>query len=155
MPSSFPAHQAQQHDQSTNLEYLPSATAGQTLAYGEFVTLSGASAIRAGADPTVILGISEVDSEKAKTLTPNGKIPIRVLNEATVLCMSSATDPVEATHRNQQYGITRSGTTGFWQVDTAKTGATARVEVIEVDPTQGKWYVRVIAQYLAAGTIIS
>jgi hypothetical protein len=38
--------------------------------------------------------------------------------------MSSATTPVEATHLGQEYGITKDATTGFWQVDVSKTGAT-------------------------------
>lgn len=153
--SSFPASQGFRHDESVNLEYTPSATAAETLLYGEFCTLSGATVVRCGADPATILGLSEVGSEFAKTLTPNGKIPVRVLDSGTVLRMSSATDYVDATHNAQSYGITRDGTSGFWRVDVAKTGASARVLVVAGDTTGNQWYVRVIAQYLLADTIIS
>ena len=155
MATNFPASQVYGHDHSTNLEYTPSAVAGETLTYGQFCTLSGATVVRCGADPAGILGISEVDSEAAKLLTPNGKIPIRVLDAATTLRMASATTPVAATHIGQTYGITRDGTSGNWLLDTAKTGASARVLVVATDDAAGYFFVRVIAQYLIGDTIIS
>jgi hypothetical protein len=124
------------------------------MGYGEFVTLSGATVLRCGADPATILGLSEVVSESARVLTPNGKIPIRVLNPEMVLVMSSLTVPVDATHLNNSYGITRDAN-GIWQVDVAKTAGSARVTVVRLEIALGFWYVKVIASVLLNDGIAS
>lgn len=154
MASLFAARVAYGHDKSIVEEYTPSQVAGETFIYGDFVTLSGVNAIRCGADPATILGLSEVVSENARLLTPNGKVPVRTLTSECVLALSSATTPVEATHLNQSYGITRAAG-GQWQLDVAKTGLSARVTVVRVDVGQGIFYCKVIAQYLLNDTIVS
>lgn len=152
----FPVTVAYDHNKGSYVEeYTPSQSAGETFGYGDFVTLSGATAKRCGTDPSTILGISEVVSESARLLTPNGKVPIRVLDPEMVLVMSSTTVPVDATHLNNSYGITRDSTTGIWQVDVAKTGGDARVTVVRLEIALGFWYVKVIASVLLNDGIAS
>lgn len=151
----FPARVAYLHDSSVVEEYTPSQTSGETFGYGDFVKLSGSTVLLCAANPASILGISEVVSEAARVLTPNGKIPIRALQSRTVLCMSSTTVPVDATHLNVQYGITRDATTGIWQVDVSKTGVNARVQVVRLNIAEGLWFVEVVAAYLANSTVVS
>lgn len=150
----FPARIAYGHDFTVNEEFTPSATAGETMAYGEICTLASNVVKRAGADPASIIGLSEVDSEKAKLITPNGKIPIRVLSEKATLIMGSDTVPVEATHLNQAYGIVRDATTGFWKVDVSDTTNT-RVVVVRLNIAEGLWYVRFLGANLADSGIVS
>lgn len=150
----FPARVAYGYEHTVVEEYTPSATAGETLAVGELATLAANVVKRCGADPASIIGISEVDSEKAKTLTPNGKIPIRVLTENATVIMGSDTVPVEATHLNVAYGIVRDGTTGFWKVDTSDTTNT-RVTVVRLNVDEGLWYVKFLAANLADSGIVS
>lgn len=150
----FPAQVAYNIDLSTNEEYTPSQTAGETFGYGDFVKLVANVVKLCGADPTSILGISEVVSEAARVLTPNGKVPIRVLAPGTVLTMCSDTVPVEATHLNVAYGIVRDAGTGIWKVDTTETTAT-RVEVIRLNIAEGIWYVKMLAANLANSGIVS
>lgn len=154
MPSMFPMQIAYGHDKSTVEEYTP-GTAANAFVVGDFLILNGVQARVAGADPAAILGISEVNSADAALLTPNGKVPVRQITSELVLQMCSDTTPVEATHLGQLYGITKDATTGFWKVDTAKTGGTARVYVDRLDVAKGIWYVKVIAANIASGTIIS
>jgi hypothetical protein len=144
-------------------EFTPSEVAGETFIPGDFVELDGANdwVERAAADPTTIVGISEVDSEGNRTLTSNGKIPIFVLDSRVTLAMSSATQYSEATHRGNTFGITRSAA-GHWRVDVAKTGGDARVLVVEGDARllpNGEqlniWYVIVLAANLAFDGVAS
>lgn len=158
MPSEFPAYATKFVEKSQVEEFAVSQVAGEVLLVGDLCVWDAPNGWveRAGADPAAgtIVGISEVDSEKARVLTPNGKIPIRRINVDTVFALSSATDYVEATHRNQEYGITRSAN-GRWRVDTAKTGASARVVVRDgvvanFGPGQGNiWLVQFLAEFIA------
>lgn len=150
----FPAQVAYNIDQSVNEEYVPSQTGGETFGYGDFVKLVANVVKLCTADPPSILGISEVVSQNARLITPNGKVPIRTLSNQTILMMSSLTVPVEATHLNVQYGITRDAN-GNWQVDVAKTGASARVEVVRLNIAEGLWFVKVIPAYLPNTNIVS
>jgi hypothetical protein len=151
----FPAQVAYSIDQgSLNEEYTPSQTGGETFGYGDFVKLVANVVKLCTADPPSILGLSEVVSQNARLITPNGKVPIRTLSNQTVLLMSSLTVPVEATHLNVQYGITRDAN-GNWQVDVSKTAGSARVEVVRLDIAQGFWYVKVIPAFLPNTNIVS
>jgi hypothetical protein len=144
----FPMQTAYGHDNSTVEEYTPGVGAS-AFVVGDFVVFSGGTANVAGVDPAAILGFSEVRSEDAKLLTPNGKVPVRQITSMHVLQMCSDTTPVEATHLGQQYGITKDGTTGYWKVDVAKTGAAARVYVDRLDIAKGIWYVKVLRANIA------
>lgn len=150
----FPARVAYDHNKGSYVEeYTPSQTAGETFGYGDFVKLSAATVLRCGADPAAILGLSEVVSESARVLTPNGKVPIRVLDPEMVLVMSSLTVPVDATHMNVAYGIARDAN-GIWQVDVSDTTNT-RVTVVRLDIANGEWYVKVLASVLTNDGIAS
>ena len=151
----FPAHVTRGEDQHSRVEeFTPDVTV--TMLVGDFGVWDDSNnwLERCGADPALIAGISEVDSVQAALLTASGKIPHRLLEAGVVLCMSSATDYVEATHRSVQYGITRS-TAGNWRVDVSKTGASERVLVLDGDPATNKWYVTPIAANLQFDGIAS
>ena len=148
----FPVTVAYDHNKGSYVEeYTPSQTGGQTLGYGEFCVLTAAVILRCGVNPAAITGLSEVDSEKARVLTPNGKIPIRVMNSEMTLVMSSLTVPVEATHLNNVYGITRDAN-GIWQVDVAKSGI---LTVVRLDIPNGFWYCKILASVLTNDGIVS
>jgi hypothetical protein len=103
-------------------------------------TSDSAQVKRCGADPTLIAGISEVDSADAAAITPNGKVPIRIITGASlILALASSTTLVAATHVGNSYGITR-GSDGFWRLDTSKTTTSSRVRVIGVDTEQNIAY---------------
>lgn len=152
----FPAAVAAYTERSDVFEYTPSQVAGETLLVGDLCVWDDGNnwVERAGANPTAIIGISEVSSEAARVLTPNGKIPIRQLNERVIVALSSTTTLTEAAHRQQEYGITRA-TGGQWQLDTSKTGGTARVLVIDVDETLQIAYCRFLSEFLATDGIDS
>lgn len=154
MASEFPMQTAYGHDKSTVEEYTP-GTAANAFVVGDFVILSGVEARVAGANPTAILGFSEVRSEDAKLLTPNGKVPVRQITSEHVLQMCSDTTPVEATHLGQEYGITKDGTTGNWKVDVSKTGGNARVYVDRLNIAEGIWFVKVLAEFIGTDGIDS
>lgn len=153
----FPAYVSYNEDVGSVVEeYTPSQVSGETMVVGDLAVWDGANdwVERAGADPTAIVGICEGDSEEGRQLTTNGKIPIRTLNSKCRLSMSSATTYVEATHRGNEYGITRSAA-GHWRVDTAKTGGDARVLVIDGDPDTNIWTVVFLAEFLSTEGIDS
>jgi hypothetical protein len=79
MASMFPMQTAYGHDNSTVEEYTPGVGAS-AFVVGDFVVFSGGTANVAGVDPAAILGFSEVRSEDAKLLTPNGKVPVRQIS---------------------------------------------------------------------------
>lgn len=150
----FPATVAYDHNKGSYVEeYTPSQTVGETFGYGDLVTLAANVVKRCGADPATILGISEVVSESARVLTPNGKVPIRVIGPEFVLQMSSLTAAVEATHLNVSYGIARDAN-GIWQVDVSDVVAT-RVTVVRLDIPNGIWYVKFLAANLLNDGIAS
>lgn len=152
----FPVTVAYDHDKGSIVEeYTPSQVAGETFGYGDFVFLAANVAKLCGADPASITGLSEVVSERARLITPNGKVPIRTLNSEATLQMCSDTVPVEATHLNVAYGITRDPATGIWKLDTAKIGAAARVTVVRLLIPEGIWVVKPIASFLTNDGIAS
>jgi hypothetical protein len=145
--SLFPAYVTRGEDQHSSVEeYTPDTTLN--LIVGDFGVWDDSNnwLERCGTDPALIAGISEVDSNEAAALVSNGKMPFRLLRAGVILCMSSTTTYVEATHRGQEYGITRSSE-GFWQVDVAKVTTDARVVVIDGD-AEGRWYVSPLAEFL-------
>lgn len=154
MASLFPVYVAYNHEKSVVEEYTASTTGGETFGYGDFVKLVANVCKLCTADPPTILGISEVFSTNARLLTPNLKVPVRTLSSECVLAFSSATTPVEATHLNQIYGITRTAG-GIWQIDTAKTGVSGRVTIVRLDIGQGIWFGKVLAANLTNAGIVS
>lgn len=131
--SEFPAYMAYGHEHTRNEEYVPSQVAGETMIVGDLCVWDGANnwVQRAAADPTAIVGLVETDSEAHRVLTPNGAIPVRRLLPGAVIALSCGTLLSGTTHRNNEYGITRSAG-GRWQLDTTKTGASARVKLVRI-----------------------
>lgn len=155
MATDFPMQTAYNIEKGlTAEEFTPSQTVNENLLVGD-LGIQGASPgtiKRSGADPAAgtILGFSPVNSELARVLTPNGKIPIYRITSDAVFCLSSATTPVEATHLNQEYGITRSSA-GNWRVDVAKTTTDARVKVVRLNVAEGKWFCIFLAEFIDDG----
>lgn len=136
-------------------EYTPSAAAGEIAARpGELMYFDTADQLlkRCGADPSLIAGISEVVSESAKVLTPNGKIPFRLLKPMAGVRMCSATTLSEA-NVGVAYGIARLAS-GAWGVDTTDTSNT-RVIVYRVDVGTNAAYVHFLAGNLQFDAIVS
>lgn len=158
MASDFPLTvTAQVEHGSEVMEFTPSQTAGETSAKaGELMYFDTATQTvkRCGANPALILGVAEVVSESARVLTPNGKIPIRILKPNALVRMCSATTPAE-THRltTLGYDITRLSS-GAWAVNTAST-ANPRVQVKEIDIPSGAFFVSFFAANLQGDQIAS
>lgn len=147
MASLFPAYTVQEFKRTSVQEYTP-GTSTDVFVPGSFVfydTTSNTMKLCA-ADPALIAGISEVDSVKNALITPNGKVPVRLLHEGAIIAMSSATTPADS-HVGDKYGITKASG-GQWQLDTAKTGGSARVIVVSVDIGQGIFYCQVLTANL-------
>jgi len=137
-------------------DFVPSQTAGETAAApGELMYLDTATGTikRCGADPSLIAGVSEVVSEDARVLTPDGRIPLRLLKPNALVRMCSATTPVRATHEGVAYGIVRLSS-GHWAVDVSDTSNT-RVVVKKVVPATGEWFVSFLAASLQFDAIAS
>lgn len=136
-------------------EYTPSATAGEVAAgAGELMYFDTADQLlkRCGADPALIAGVAEVDSEKAKVLTPNGKIPFRVIRSGAGVRMCADTTLSEA-DVGVAYGIKRLSS-GHWAIDTTDTSNT-RVVVYRVDVAENAGYVHFLAANLQFDAIVS
>jgi len=147
--SSFPAGIAQRIDQGSDVEpYTPSQVAGETFIPGDLVFYDTGNnwMERCGADPALIAGVSEVDSEKYRVLTEDGKVPVRLLNSSAILRFASTTVPTEA-HVGDEYGVTRDAN-GNWLLDIAKTGGSARFVVVRVDIPTGSFYCSPLAEFL-------
>jgi hypothetical protein len=151
MASLFPGYVVQGHDFTRVQEYTPSQVAGETFIYGDFTIWDDSNnwAERAGANPTAILGISEVSSEAARVLTPNGRVPIRLLFPGVVIALSSTTTPSIDTHVQNEFGITRASG-GQWQLDTSKTGGNARMLVVRVDVDAGIYFCEPLQEFISS-----
>jgi len=156
MASDFPCNVvAEIQHGSEVLEFVPSQTAGEVAAKpGElmFYDTADQKIKRCGADPALIGGICEGTSELWRVLTPNGKIPLRLLKPNVVVRMCSATTPAE-THVGVLYGIARLSS-GNWAVDVGDTSNT-RVIVKGVDIGTGAFFVNFVAANLQFDAIAS
>ena len=152
--SNFPAYVTKKHGSGEVEEYAPGTAGGEPFVPGSIVVAHGTNGMvkLAGADPTAIYGISEVDSAKALTLTPNGKVPIRVLTPSLIVAMACATAYVEATHRNQEYGVVLVGNN--WLVDVSDV-VNVRVIVLDCDIPSNTWFVKFRATNLVLDGIAS
>lgn len=147
MASDFAARVVSGFEHTYVEEYTPSQVTNETFVPGDVVVWDAGNdwVERGGADPTVIWGLSEVDSEEARVLTENGKVPIRKILPGCRLAMASATTYVEATHRGVEYGIVRNAS-GHWLVDVSETSA-VRVVVRDGDATNNIWIVAPLAEH--------
>lgn len=156
MASDFPLCIAAYIDEGSEVqEFTPSQTAGETAAKaGELVYVDVADQLakRCGADPSLIAGICEGSSEAMRVITPNGKIPIRLLKPAALVRMCSATT-LSAANEGVAYGIARLAS-GNWGVDTTDTSAT-RVVVKRVDTVANAAFVSFLAGSLQFDAIAS
>ena len=150
--SDFPARVAYGYDKTCVEEFTPSQVTAEQFIPGDLVIWDTGNnwVERGGTDPALFYGISEVDSEAARVLTENGKVPIRQLTSGCVLAVSSATTYVEATHRGVEYGLTRSAA-GNWQLNVAKVTTDARVLVVDGDVGTNTWFVRPLAEFFDDG----
>lgn len=136
---------------------------------GEFVYETASLVEECGVNPTLILGLILGEAPQSKRQLANNKpqpyfttstyqlTPIAALSADTVVGLSSATTPSEA-NRFVQYGITLLTVNSFWnywQLDTTKTGGTARCTVIDYDAVNGIFYVRFLPQYLQGQSVQS
>ena len=141
MASNFAAYVTKGHDQATTVEeFTPGQDTDEPFLYGEFVyidTADNSQVKRCDTNPTTIAGISEVNSEDARLITPNGKVPVRLFtgSDGVRVAFASATTPAES-HVGKSYGITR-GTDGNWRLDTSKTTTSSRFKVVAVFPKEG------------------
>lgn len=143
--SLFPAYVAQGIEAGTHVqEFVPAQGSNEPFIVGDLVVVTtgeSSEAERCGADPVLIAGISEVVSEDARLLTPNGRVPVRIITGASVVIgMSSTTVPVYATHVGNSYGVTRASG-GQWQLDIAKTTTSSRARVVAIDIPSGTFFV--------------
>lgn len=147
MATPFNAYVAQGFEGTTVREYTPGTGTNEPFLVGDFVFYDTTDNVMqlCGANPSLIAGISEVSSVAHTLLTPDGKVPVRVIRSFDVtLALSSATVPL-ASHIGDTYGITRTASAPFqWQLDTTKTGANARVLVLDVDITEHIFYVQML-----------
>lgn len=141
MASAFPAYLAKYAELTDVQEYTPSVVASEDVVVGDlfYYDTSTNTTKRCGADPALIAGVSEIASTQARLLTPNNKVPLRIITGfQAVFAFSSTTTPA-ASHIGDTYGVTRSAA-AQWQLDTAKTGADARLLVVEVDIANGIFF---------------
>lgn len=158
MASDFPAYVAAEYEHGTEVqEYTPSVVGGETAAKaGELMFFDTATQTikRCGADPALIAGISEVASDSARLLTPNGKVPLRLLKPNALVALCSATTPSEAhVAVSTGYGIARLSS-GNWAIDIGDT-ANPRVFVKRVDIAKGIFFVSFQAPNLQFDAITS
>lgn len=150
MASSFPIFVAQGAEDTIVREYTPDATnvfVPGSLVYYE---TTGNTVDVCGANPALIMGISEVSSVAHALITPNGKVPVRVITtDRVVLGCASATTPADS-YIGDNVGFTLSGT--VWLVDVAKTTTTSRATVVDVDIANGIFYVTLHANALQFGS---
>ena len=143
MASDFPAYVARGIESTVGVEMVPGTGSGEPFVPGSFVTCSTGESSEVelcGTDPALIAGISEVNSTYAATITPNGRVPIRLItNPNTVVGMCSATTPA-STHVGVAYGISKLSS-GNWSVLTSETTSTkVRVRVVGVDEAKGIFF---------------
>ncbi len=148
MASDFPAYVISGAEKGSDVnEYTPASDAHVVPGDFWFYDTTGNDANICGTDPAIIAGISETDSDAHDALTPNAKVPLRIIrNSMLQIALASATTPAD-THIGDEYGITVAAS-GNWLLDTAKTGASARVLVSRVNITEGIFYVSVLNDQL-------
>ena len=157
MASDFAASVAHGIEAGTQVkEFPPGEGSNEPFVVGDFVFYDTSDNViqLCGADPALIAGISETDSAEHTLLTPDGKVPVRLFRSSqVVVALGSSTTPAQS-HVGDQYGITRNGAVPFnWLLDTAKTGADARVLVVDVDIDGGIFFVQMLNDQLQFAAI--
>lgn len=154
MASDFPAYIAAEVEHGSEvLEFTPDNTSNPFVP-GSLVYYDTADqkAKLCGADPSLIAGISEVDSTEADDLTPNGKVPLRCLKPNALVAMCCGTTLAEA-NVGVAYGVVKLSS-GNWAIDTSDTSAT-RVVVKKIDTDKNIGFVSFLAANLQFDAIAS
>lgn len=153
--SSFPAYVAAYHDKTNVQEYA--VDPGASIVVGSLVYFDTSDQLikLCGADPALIAGLAEGAKNLAgygpAPITPDGKVPIRLLSPGALVALSSPTTLSES-DVGVAYGIVNTG--GRWQIDTTDTSNT-RVVVIRVDVAEQIGFVQFIAANLQFDAIAS
>jgi hypothetical protein len=144
MASDFPAYVARGHKHSFVEDYVAGTGTDEPFIVGDFwyYNTTNNEVQLCAADPVLIGGISETDSAVHRLLTPDNKVPVRIITgQECQIAMASATTPA-ISHIGDGYGITRNASAPFnWLLDTAKTTTSIRVWVNDVDIDAGIFYV--------------
>lgn len=156
MASDFPARVDSGYEDTVVQEYPAASDAHVSPGDFWFYDTTGNDANVCGADPALIAGISEVDSDEAEELTLNRKVPLRIIfGSGCILAMCSATTPAQS-HVGDVYGIVTLAS-GNWAVDVSET-TNVRVKVVDVDITNGIFKVTILPlamQFNAVGEALS
>ena len=147
MASNFPAHVTEGAEHTTVRDYA----VGTAFIPGSFVVWDTTNHDMdvCGADPVLIAGISEVNSTAAALLTPDSKVPVRIItSDQCIIALGSATTPA-ASYIGDALGIVLSTN---WLVDTSET-TNVRVIVMDVDITNGIWYCNIVPLALQFGPV--
>lgn len=146
MASQFPAYVAQGAEKSVVRMYKP----GTAFIVGSLIVYdtSGDDMDVCGGDPALIAGISEISSAAHTLITPDGKVPCRLITSSeTVIAMASATTPADS-YIGDPVGVTLSTN---WLCDVAKTTTTSRATVVDVDIANGIFFVVIHANAMQFG----
>lgn len=109
-----------------------------TFPKGSLVVLTAGVAGECGTDPALIAGVAlSAVGAGSGALFPIGRqeFPPNVIqilaanNQQVFSCRYAGTLGTVGT----DYGVTKNATTGLWEVDFAKTGAAARVKLLDID----------------------
>lgn len=144
MASNFALYVAEGAEHSVVRHYTP----GTAFVYGSLVVYDTTNNDMdlCGTDPALIAGISETGSAAHDDLTPDGKVPVRIItSNKLILAGSSATTPANS-YIGDNIGFTLNG--NYWRVDVAKTTTTSRGTVVDVDITNGIFFVTLHANAL-------
>lgn len=108
--------------------------ASQTFKAGAVVVLNGAGKVmEAGVNPAGIMGVSEGDGLNIAAPTDADKTKFAVADPNTIFVGNVSTGQTTAqTDVTSAYGITKVGEN--WTIDKTKTGASARVRIVDLDP---------------------
>ena len=150
MAAIFPAYIAYGHDESLVFDKTPNGSSAHVV--GDLVYWNSTGMDKCGSDPSLIAAVSEVVSQDAKLLTPDGKIPYRFLTPNTVVAMCGTSDPTDQSNVGVVYGVANASS--VWQVDLTDTSNT-RVLVVAVDTVNKIFFVRFLPANLQFDATLS
>ena len=149
--SVFQAVVAYGHDLSPTEEYTPDGTLFHVPGDLVFYDTATQTMKKCGANPALIAAISELTSQQAKLITPNGKVPYKVLTANTVCKMPCSVAPSEL-NVGLVYGVVN--VSGIWQVNFADVVNT-RLIVLRVVIGEDSAYVRFLPANLQFDAVLS
>lgn len=101
--------------------------------------------VECGADPALIYGfaLTEVNAGVSKDPQATNRAHVIKMIEGEKVWISGTVDPVEATHRNNSYGLVKNAD-GTWSLDISETVAT-RAYVHRVDTDRKMYEISILA----------